>query len=153
MKTEKAQLVSIPSCFTVENPPYAHNADGSIEYSGLVWQKYGEEGSFDYKTTQRDCGRYRIHQYLDEGFYQGRWFWECVFDNLVAPEYMPSVLYMSVSGIEDTIEESMQACIEAKKKFIADIKTLSMALGVGDYATGFADGQSTLAKKIAEALP
>lgn len=127
--------------------------EATVEYGGLVWTPSGIEGVVDFRTTQPDCGKYRICQYTDDGHYQGCWHWHVDFISLIGPALKPSVLKMETGGIKDTRDEAIQACLDAKGNFIEDIKLLSMALGVGNYPTGFMDGQSALSKKIAEVLP
>lgn len=123
-------------------------AEATVEYGGLVWIKSVRGDTPEYEVTQPDCGSYRISQYTD----QDRWFWGVVFDSLVDREQFPRTLRMETSGIKETRADAMQACMEAKGKFIADIKQVCAELGIGDYADGYTDGKSDLLKKIAEVL-
>lgn len=129
-----------------------NDKETTVEYGGLVWTPSARENIVDFLATQPDCGDYRISQYT-EGTSKGCWHWMVYFRCLIDPALKPSVLKMDTSGIEDTRDAAMQACLDAKGNFIADIKLLSMALGVGNYPTGFMDGQAALSKKIAEVLP
>lgn len=150
MKTEKAQLVPIPSCLTVENPPV--NTEDEFQYGGLVWRKSARKDAIEYTATQQSAGSYRIYQY-PEGPSHGAWLWMVELDTLIDRSDRPSFIDMRGGRVVDTQEEALQSCLEAKDKFIADIKRLGLLLEVGNYATGFMDGQADIAKKIAGVLP
>ncbi|MCE5182336.1 MAG: hypothetical protein LLG15_11090 [Betaproteobacteria bacterium] len=127
-------------------------SEETIEFGGLVWPKTDRAESDEYTAVIPDCGNCRITQYA-EGYTKGAWHWMVYFDTLIDPLHKVSVLQMETRGIKPTREEAMQACLDAKDLFIKDIKQLSFALSIGDYATGFKEGQSALAKDIREVLP
>ena len=119
----------------------------SIERKGIIWEKSDHSDSIEYCVSEINCGKYRVYQYPDGGS-KGQWFWGVRFDTLVESKYSPSVLDMHASGIVPTIEEAMDVCLEAKDKFIADIKNLSVALGLNDYTLGYLEGQAELSKRV-----
>ena len=135
----------------------AQIAQITIEYGGLTWVKSDDRDELEYRAEQPGCGSFRIYLYpktKKSCSCAGRWLWSVRFDTLVAKEFKPEILNMEASAVVgDDIEEAMQTCLDAKEKFIADIKQLSLQLGIGNYPTGYMDGQAALAKKIAMVLP
>lgn len=128
------------------------NPEETIEFGGLIWKRLECENSYKYEAIQPDCGRSYVYQYPD-GHSKGHWHCLTYFDALIEPLHHLSVLEMQASDIKPTREEAMQFCLDAKDLFIADIKTICIALCIGDYTTGFKEGQAALAKDIREVLP
>lgn len=127
----------------------------TIEFGGLVWIKSNRVDETEYEVEHADLGKLRIYQYPVAGgdYCCGRWLYEARLDEVLPRENRPAFLDMRVSDIVDTREEEMQFALDAKDKFIADIKTVSIQLGIGNYPTGYMDGQAALAKKIALVMP
>ncbi len=124
----------------------------TIEFGGLVWNKTGRDEQV-YKTSQAGCGEYRISQYgEDSGYCAGRWHFAVEFKFTTTPEFKTAVLMMEARGVIDTRDEAMQACLDAKDKFIADLKNLSVVLGLNDYFLGYLEGQAALSKSVMEVL-
>lgn len=127
----------------------------TIEYGNLVWTKTDCETRFEYTSEQPECGSYYIYQYPfgDNSSCSGRWLWRVKFNTLLGAK--PAILNMEVSEIVvgTDPEEAMQACLDAKDKFVEDIKLLAMQLGIGNYPTGYMDGQAALVDKIKMVLP
>lgn len=127
----------------------------TVEYGGLIWAKNNDKAAgVEYHATLPECGRFRVYQYPEGSYSQGDWLWHVSFDTLVDAAHKPSIMQMEASQIVGPdIKEAMQACLDAKGKFIADIKQLSVQLGIGNYPTGFMDGQAALVEKIKMVLP
>lgn len=136
--------------------PQTEEHPETIEYGGLIWTKDNDRSSgIEYEASQPECGKFRVYQYPNESpSCAGRWLWAVNFNTMVKAEYQPAILQMEASKVVDkNIEAAMQACLDAKDIFIADIKQLSTQLGIGNYATGYMDGQAKLAEKIKMVLP
>lgn len=124
----------------------------NICYGGLVWCKTDREESDEYESSHPLVGNFRIYLY-NSGYHQGVWFWHVTFNNSFTPGYVPSVLSMSVGDIVESREAAMLACMDAKARFLDDLKRLAVVTGLNDYTTGFTDGEKALAEKIAAVLP
>ncbi|MCE5180508.1 MAG: hypothetical protein LLG15_01780 [Betaproteobacteria bacterium] len=124
-------------------------SEETIEFGGLVWKKTDNPHSCEYRSNSPGTGDYRISQYED-----GRWHCMSHIDEWLDPLIELDVITdLFISKIKPTRDEAMQFCIDAKDLLTSDVKKLSFALSIGDYATGFKEGQSALAKDIREVLP
>ena len=127
-------------------------AQENIEFHGMIWCRTKNK-SPEYTTISPDVGEFRISQYpVDSGLFNaGRWFWSVDFTK-IRREFNFTHLRVDASDIVDTREEAMVGCLTARGFWLDEIKTLMAKLGIGDYATGFKDGQYAIAKVVQEAL-
>ena len=124
-----------------------------IEYHGLIWTRTDREKP-EFKASNPEIGNFTISQYGDESISgnTGRWWWQAEFDvikNLIGPTFLQT----SASGIVDTREEAMAACLVARGNWLDEIKMLMEKLGIGDFAAGFQAGQNDIRQRIAKVMP
>lgn len=126
----------------------------TIEYGGLIWRK--SESRSDkpqYDAIEPGTGSFYISQYTEEnGFHKGQWHWCVRFNKWLDPLFQPVALNLDSSGIEKERDDAMFACLNAKAKFLDEIKMVLVLLGVGDYAEGFRAGQEDIKAKVAEVV-
>lgn len=129
----------------------------TIEYGEILWTLHDErpERGISYNAIHPEIGELYIYQYPKDGTgCDGRWLYRTHLRKIL--DINPAILSMTVSKVlEDglTTLDAMQACLDSKDVFIEDIKKLSIAFGVGNYATGYMDGQAALTEKIKAVLP
>lgn len=125
-------------------------APDTIEFHGMIWTRT-ENVQPEYKASNPDIGDFRVYQYPVGSNSEGRWLW-WVDLKKISRDFKFEYLRTEASDIVDTREEAMVGCITARGFWLDDIKVLMAKLGIGDYATGFRDGQDALTKKVQEVL-
>lgn len=122
-----------------------------VEYGGLLWQKREESKDPTYMARNSSVGRFRVSQYPDDGLdrFSGKWHWHVDFDRLASEEFKPKALSMDVAGIQETMQEAMLACLDARGAFIEDMRQLLSLLCPGDeYAQGRRAGQEEIKQRL-----
>lgn len=123
----------------------------TIEYHGLIWIR-SVRPELEYMTTSPEIGMFHVYQYQKNEYgNEGRWYWSVNFTKIKC-ELKFTHLKTDASGIVDTLELAMVACLTARGYWLDEIKALMSHLEIGDYATGFKDGQADIAKKVQEVL-
>lgn len=121
---------------------------------GLEWHRtdLGYAG-IEYATAMQDRGELRIYQYPADNYSAGRWLWSANLTTLLPAEFKLNCISIRDLGrIVDTQEEALSCCLNAKNLMEEDIKNISLYREVGNYATGYLDGQAALTAKIKAAL-
>lgn len=133
-----------------EAPETIEATPETIELHGLIWTRT-ENVQPEYKSSNPDIGDFRVYQYPVGSNSEGKWLWWADFTK-IGRDFEFKYLKTDACDIVDTREDAMVGCITARGFWQDEIKALMAKLGIGDYDTGFKDGQDALAKKVQEVL-
>jgi hypothetical protein len=124
----------------------------TIEYSGIIWTKTNNTDN-EFIADHPEFGEIRVYQYPQDSYSAGRWLWSVDFHKKLSLDERLTFSIQISKIVGTDRDEAMQCCLNAKEILIHDIKYISLKLGIGNYPTGFMDGQAALAAKIAQVLP
>ena len=120
----------------------------TIAFGGVAWEdRSGDKPRF---IAMDGADKFYISQYNDNGSCHGRWHWKRAF--YVIEKADPSgAIENHMSGIVDTREEAMLACIDAKNRLPQIIRILARELGIETaYEQGYLDAKAEMKAVIAQ---
>lgn len=126
----------------------------SFQYGGLEWHKIDrDDKGVEYKTAMQGRGEFRIYQYPEGSYCAGEWLWCANLSCLLPKEIKLNCISLdSLRAVVDTQVQALSACLNARDLMEEDIKNISLYREIGNYATGFLDGQAALTDKIKAVL-